>query len=109
MSYKITLGSEATKEIKQLSKKYRLFKLDFAQWLTILEEDPIQGEPLGRDCYKVRLAIRDKRKGKSGGARAITCVKIVDERVIIVAVYDKSELDTLSDAELIERLKNLSL
>lgn len=107
MSYNIVVSEEATKEIKRLGKKCRLFKTDFADWLTTLEDTPNQGEPLGKDCYKVRLAIRDKNKGKSGGARAITCIKVVDERVITMAVYDKSELGALQDKELGERLKNL--
>ena len=107
MSYNVVVSEEATKEIKRLRKKYRLFKIDFADWLTTLEDTPTQGEPLGKDCYKVRLAIRDKNKGKSGGARAIICVKVIDKRVIIMAVYDKSELDSLQDKELEERLKNL--
>lgn len=29
----------------------------------------MQGEPLGKDCYKIRMAITSKGKGKSGGSR----------------------------------------
>jgi hypothetical protein len=61
--------------------------------------DPRTGEPLGRDCYKVRVRIEAKGKGKSGGARAITCVKIIGEQIILLTIYDKSEQDSISDKE----------
>ncbi len=46
-----------------------------------LEENPTTGTPLGNDVYKIRLAIVSKNKGKSGGARVISFVKIIDETV----------------------------
>lgn len=58
------------------------------------------GTPLGRDCFKVRLAIRSKGKGRSGGARIITCVKLVRNTVILLSIYDKSDMDTISDHEI---------
>lgn len=65
-----------------------------------LAEDPRQGTALGQDCYKVRMAIRSNGRGRSGGARVITCVKVVKSTVILLTVYDKSETDTISDKEL---------
>ena len=35
---------------------------------------PQKGTPIGHGCYKIRLAIASKDKGKSGGARVITHV-----------------------------------
>ena len=63
-------------------------------------EDPIQGKPLGKDCYKIRMAIASKNKGKSGGSRVITCVKIIDETVILLSIYDKSERENIEDSKL---------
>jgi hypothetical protein len=54
---------------------------------------------LGRDCYKVRMSIAANNKGKSGGARVITCVKIVGETVYLLTIYDKSEQNSISDNE----------
>lgn len=59
---------------------------------------------MGQDCYKVRMAIRSKGKGRSGGARVITCVKVVKSTVILLTVYDKSERDAISDKELAKLL-----
>ena len=109
MSFSIQTTDESERDIKHLSRKYRSFREDLSKLLASLEEDPQQGEPLGKDCYKVRLAISAKQKGKSGGARVITCVKIVDEQVFLIALYDKSDLETMKDAAITQRLKNAGL
>ncbi|HVW13543.1 MAG TPA: type II toxin-antitoxin system RelE/ParE family toxin [Mucilaginibacter sp.] len=72
-----------------------------------MEADPTLGQPLGNNCYKIRMAIFSKHKGKSGGARVITYVKIVDEVIYLLSIYDKSDIDTITDKELLERTKGL--
>jgi mRNA-degrading endonuclease RelE of RelBE toxin-antitoxin system len=64
------------KKVKELSRKYPSIKKDFSALLTQLQQYPQTGTPLGKDCYKIRLPIKSKGRGKSGGARIITCVKI---------------------------------
>ena len=59
--------------------------------------NPQAGEPLGRDCFKVRMRIAAKNKGKSGGARVLTCVKVVGETIFLLTIYDKSEQESISD------------
>jgi hypothetical protein len=73
-----------------------------------LEETPIQGTPIGKGCYKIRLAISSKGKGKSGGARVITYVKIVAEQVYLLTMYDKADREDLDPNELAELLALLS-
>ncbi|MGI4832428.1 MAG: type II toxin-antitoxin system RelE/ParE family toxin [Janthinobacterium lividum] len=82
---------------------------DFAALLAELRQDPRTGEPLGRDCYKVRMRIAAKNKGKSGGARVITCVKVVGETVFLLTIYDKSEQASISDTERDELLRENGL
>ncbi|MBS1496454.1 MAG: type II toxin-antitoxin system RelE/ParE family toxin, partial [Bacteroidetes bacterium] len=60
---------------------------------------------LGNNCYKIRLAIASKGKGKSGGARVITNFVIAEETVFLISIYDKSEKENLTDKELNELLK----
>lgn len=55
---------------------------------------------MGKGCYKVRMAVKSKRQGKSGGARVITFVKVIRETVHLMAIYDKSEKEDLDDGEL---------
>lgn len=71
----------------------------------MLEVNPQQGTPIGNDCFKIRLAISSKGKGKSGGGRIITHVQVNKNRVFLVSIYDKAEQDNLNDKELLELLK----
>jgi mRNA-degrading endonuclease RelE of RelBE toxin-antitoxin system len=91
MNFEIVFSDNFLREIKKLSKKYKSMKNDFEIFLDELENNPLQGDSLGKDCYKVRMAIASKQKGKSGGARVITCVKIVKEKLVLLSIYDKKE------------------
>ena len=95
------------KQAKILKKKYSSFDKDLDEIKDSLQINPFQGISLGKNCYKVRFAIESKGKGKSGGARLITLVKIVDEKIILLSVYDKSEKDTITDKEIISLLHNI--
>lgn len=104
MSYNIIIIPSFLKELKKLVKKYPSLKQEYLDLISSLEENPIQGVKLSNNCYKVRVAIKSKGKGKSGGARVITLVTIVDETVHLLSIYDKSEQDTISDKRLKELL-----
>ncbi len=104
MSYKILFTKEFEKEIKKLYSKYPTLRYDFAVFLNELSINPIQGVSLGNQCYKIRLAIRSKGKGKSGGARVITFVQFTKEELLLMSIYDKSDKESISNEELKERL-----
>jgi hypothetical protein len=55
---------------------------------------------MSNSCYKIRLAIKSKGKGKSGGARVISHVYVVDNNVFLLAIYDKSEQENITDKEI---------
>ncbi|MBA3673755.1 MAG: type II toxin-antitoxin system RelE/ParE family toxin [Chitinophagaceae bacterium] len=105
MNYKIETTDNFIKELKPLSKKYRSLKADLQILNSQLQINPIQGSPLGKNCYKIRLAIASKRKGKSGGARIITCVKIIQQTVFLLSIFDKSDIENISNERLTEILK----
>jgi mRNA-degrading endonuclease RelE of RelBE toxin-antitoxin system len=107
MPYKVEATPAFLSEAKKLSKKYPSLKDDIEVLATQLSSTPLQGTPLGKNAYKIRLAITSKAKGKSGGARVITCVKIIAEIVYLVSIYDKSEQSIISDKDLRDRIKNL--
>lgn len=68
MSYKIIAIETFEKEARPLIKKYHSLAKELAQLGKSLEENPEQGTGIGKGCYKIRLAIESKGKGKSGGA-----------------------------------------
>ena len=100
MSFNIYTTDFFEKEIKKLSKKHPSIKDDYKTLLDSLIKEPVQGQPLGKDCYKIRMAVTSKGKGKSGGSRVITCVKIIAESVFLLSIYDKSDRETITDKEL---------
>ena len=53
------------------------------------------------------MAIGSKGKGKSGGARVITLLKVIDKVVYLAAIYDKSERASITDKELMLIAKQL--
>lgn len=105
MSYKIKTIPYFDRQAKRLTRKFRSFKTELSELFDSLEVDPTQGTALGNDCYKIRVAIKSKGKGKSGGARAVTHVIAVKEDVYLLTIFDKSEKENISDKELQELLK----
>ncbi|MCA0396571.1 MAG: type II toxin-antitoxin system RelE/ParE family toxin [Bacteroidetes bacterium] len=107
MSYNVLATAFFERELKALAKKHRSLKKDLAALVEQLEQQPTTGTDLGNNCYKIRLAITSKGKGKSGGARIITHVQVTNTTVYLLAIYDKSDLDNISDNTINERLKKL--
>ena len=108
MNYKVTATPRFLKDIKSLSKKYSSLKYEIAELINSLQSNPEQGTPIGHHCFKIRLAIASKGKGKSGGARVITCIRVVSTTVFLLAIYDKSEKENITNEELLSILKMIS-
>ncbi|MDE5887831.1 MAG: addiction module toxin RelE [Muribaculaceae bacterium] len=112
MNYEIKLTKSFLKSLKALSKRYRSIKEDLSIFSESLKDNPFQGVELSPGIRKIRMAISSKGKGKSGGARVITMTTIISEesgKIVMVAIYDKSDQETV-DVEVIKRLiKELEL
>jgi mRNA-degrading endonuclease RelE of RelBE toxin-antitoxin system len=105
MSYRVAAISNFRKEAKRLIKKYPSLQKELEHLGEQLSSDPTTGTSIGQNCYKIRLSIASKGKGKSGGARIITHVYVTDSIVYLLSIYDKSVKETISDSELQELLK----
>lgn len=105
MSYKTSLSQRFQKEAKRLMKKYPSLAKELFHLRNLLTKNPFEGTPIGHNCYKIRLSIASKGKGKSGGARVITYVYVQGETVYLLTIYDKSEQGNISDKELQNLLK----
>lgn len=100
MSFDVIATEPFERKLKKLAKKYKSLKTDLAPVINELTDNPTLGTSIGKDCYKIRIAISSKRKGKSGGARLITYVRVIKEKVFLLDIYDKSDQATISDKEL---------
>ena len=94
-------------QLKRLIKKFPSLKREFAGLVTKLEQQPTIGTPIGNNCYKIRIAIASKGAGKSGGARLITYIQVVNSTIYLVTIYDKSEQENISDKELKSLIKEI--
>ncbi len=107
MSFNIVTTPPFEKELKSLLKKYPSVKKDIIDLVAKLKDEPKMGIAIGNDCYKIRMAITSKGKGKSGGARVITFVQIIETTIYLLSIYDKADTSNISDKILKERLKGL--
>ncbi len=105
MSYRIEATRNFIREAKPLVKKYPSLRKEIQELEEVLLNDPRHGTSLGNNCYKIRLAITSKGKGKSGGARVITCIVVDRESVYLVSIYDKSEQADITESDLNVLLK----
>lgn len=109
MGFSVKTTHRFTKEAKQLGKKYPTLYEDILKLIELLENEPLYGTPLGKGFYKIRMAIKSKGKGKSGGARVISFVKVTNETVFLATIYDKSIKGDISKKELNNMLKELKV
>ncbi|MDH5400268.1 MAG: type II toxin-antitoxin system RelE/ParE family toxin [Cyclobacteriaceae bacterium] len=107
MNYEVVYTDNFKREFKKLAKKYHSIRSDLECLLDTLEENPVQGIAIGMDCYKIRMAIASKGKGKSGGARVITHLYVDGNLVYLLSIYDKSDRETITNKEIETLLKYL--
>ena len=104
MKYNVVTIPPFDRQVKRLAKKYPSLKAEYAALIDVLEGNPKKGTSLGNSCFKIRLALASKGRGKSGGARLITHFYVEEETVYLLAIYDKSEQSDVSDKEMKELL-----
>jgi hypothetical protein len=109
MQYEVKTIAVFERQFKRLAKKYPSLKDDLKDLVSDLEKEPLIGTPLGKNCFKVRLNITSKNKGKSGGARVITHIIVKESNVYLLSIYDKSDKSKITDRELRELLSDLSV
>lgn len=105
MSFNVKSISVFERQAKRLFKKFPSLKKEIQVLIKELKEEPEKGTSIGHYCYKKRLAIASKGKGKSGGARVITYIILKDDTVYLLSIYDKSDIENLTDKEILELLK----
>ena len=106
MNFEFILTSDFEKSVKRLNKKYSSFKNDLSEFLKSLRENPFQGDILIPGVRKIRLQIKSKGKGKSGGARVITYTVVISElegQIYLLDIYDKNDSESV-DHEILKKM-----
>ena len=94
----ISVSDDFAKEAKRFAKKYPSFKQDYKDFLVSIKNNPLQGDEITKNIRKIRMAIKAKGKGKSGGARVITfniLTDIENGHVVFLLLYDKKDASTV--------------
>ena len=91
-------------EAKKLSKKYKHLKSDLKDAAEEIETQKDFGTSLGYRLYKKRVANSSIPTGKSGGFRIIIYQR-VEDKIVLISIYSKTQKETLSDEELKAVLK----
>jgi len=97
MITEIRFSDEFNRAFKRLKKRYRSLPDDVKRLLVSLVEDPEQGVELYNGMRKVRINFASKGKGKRGGGRVIIRLAISKTSLTFVYIYDKSDMDNVSD------------
>lgn len=109
MNYNIEVDNEFSKEFKKLLKKYPSLKSDFQSIIDNIENELILATDLGNGFKKIRINIKSKGKGASGGGRIIsydTIVSVNETKVLFATIYNKGDFDNV-DLNLLK--KNLGI
>jgi len=86
--------------VKKLSKKYSNIFDDVDEFLNSIKTKEDLGIELKSNVYKVRIKNSNKNRGKSGGYRLISYLKIVDNELHLLYIYDKSQIVNLTEKEI---------
>ena len=113
MAYIIEVSSWFAKEAKRLNKKYPSFAQDLKDFRDAIAENPLQGVEIAPHTRKIRMQIKSKGKGKSGGARIITYTVLAKEtedgRLFLLLIYDKEDADNIRPEVLKDILREFDL
>ena len=87
------------KSFKKLSKKFKNIDKDIDTFLAAIRTKNDLGTELKPNVYKVRIANSNKNKGKSAGYRLLTYVALVENKLHLLYIYDKSSIGNLTESE----------
>ncbi|OCL89479.1 type II toxin-antitoxin system RelE/ParE family toxin [Arcobacter porcinus] len=93
------------REAKQLSKKFKLLKQDLKDSIQDITINGNLGVNLGSNIYKKRVKNSSIPTGRSGGFRVIIFHQI-EENIVLISIYSKTEKANISDKEIDDILKN---
>lgn len=113
MKTEIFVTNNFAREAKKLIKKFNSLKSELEQLELKLKSNPTMGVSLENNSYKIRLAVKSKRKGKSGGVRIITHLEVIilnseiNNNLYLLSIYDKSNVSNIRDKDILNILSQI--
>lgn len=110
MANKILYTDVFEKYYKRYAKKFRSLPDEIAELEQMLLADPKLGTDLGEGLFKIRLAVKSKNKGKSGGMRVVTYLitqNDADFDINLIILYDKSEIADIPKKDLLDMVEEI--
>lgn len=107
MHYNILTIPEFDKNVKKLAKRFHKIKDDLTELTEELQTNPKLGTPLINNCYKIRVVNSSIPAGKRKGFRVITYHIDTNNNLYLLSIYSKSDTETLTDAEILDLLKQI--
>ncbi len=110
MPNRVTLTPHFESRYKRFVRKFASLESEMDTLIDNLIETPTLGESLGAGLHKIRLAVRSKGKGKSGGFRVVSYLVTETEDgtdVYMLTIYDKSEDSSIKKETLLALAKAL--
>ena len=107
----VTLTPRFERLYKRFLKKFTSLEKEIDDLIANLTETPTLGESLGAGLYKIRLAVKSKGRGKSGGFRIVSYLITENESstdIFLLTIYDKSEDSNVDKATLLDMVNELS-
>jgi mRNA-degrading endonuclease RelE of RelBE toxin-antitoxin system len=108
---KVEKATQYKKDLKKIQKKYKSIEKDLEDLIEKLEAGETPGDRINGnqyEVYKVRVKNSDINKGQSGGYRVIYYTKNI-EKVLLTAIYSKSEQANITNKEIETRIKEYEL
>lgn len=78
-----------------------------SEFTSLLQANPTAGKSLENSTFKIRIALKSKGTGKSGGARVITYIVTENKMIYLLTIYDKGDFDSIDDAILRKIIKGI--
>lgn len=94
-----------SRAIKKLRKRFKNIDSDCDVFLQNIQVVNDLGTHLGSGVYKARIGNSDKRSGKSSGYRMISYLKLIDNKLYLMYIYDKSDFENVSENDIDDLVK----
>ncbi|PRY35514.1 mRNA-degrading endonuclease RelE of RelBE toxin-antitoxin system [Spirosoma oryzae] len=111
MPNSVLLTPRFERRYKRFSKKFASLEGELDELIADLTKSPTIGQSLGSGLYKIRLAVKSKGKGKSGGFRIVSYLVTENEDntdIFLITMYDKSEDSSIDKDTLLAMIADLS-